>query len=114
MNERILCNTIDCIFWISLSEASRLKYGRFTESLSEYVGYCGREQIGVQMRRIETRDAIYNIPECEGFSKKGFSGHLDWSKYPQGGHLDDKAAERLEANKKKTRSYRTHMRQAKE
>lgn len=54
---------------------------------------------------------------CRCFSNEKISGHLNWSALlnsdgtAKGGSVDDAYANRLAAEKKKTKSYRTHMNQ---
>ena len=70
-------------------------YGRNHEGMTEFTGECDRKQddgeevIGILPKEIITLDVKLHIPECVAFSNTGISGHMDFSKMPQGGNIPD-------------------------
>lgn len=67
-------------------------------------GQCTRNEIGVD------KDCN-GVWTCRNYSDSAFKGHIDFSRFPQGGHLSEHDAKIEEAEKNKTKSYRTHLRQ---
>ena len=59
---------------------------------------CSRDEILV--------DEINNKWVCRCFSKIKVRGHMDWSRFPIGGSIDDVYANKLHYEKQKTKSYR--------
>jgi hypothetical protein len=80
--------------------------------LCEYYfeGRCDRPEIFINSKLVGDED----IWECKCFSRRGFVGHRDWSRYPQGGHIDDDYAEKLQHNNEVARSFPDHLRPTKE
>jgi len=68
---------------------------------------CTRDEILIDKVTID--DKIYWT--CKTHSAKKVYGHMDWSRFPQGGSIDDDYANKLNAEAKKSKSYRTHMKQ---
>lgn len=99
---RVLCNNSECIFFQPLPEGRIQNLSRSGRpwDWDKYTGLCTREEIGVKVRVIETRDTKYVLPECRTFSNKGFSGHLDFSRFPKGGHIDAETSRELSREEK--------------
>ena len=91
---RVLCNDKKCFWWKSCNP-QKLIYGRGQEGMTEFSGECGRKQdngeeiIGILPKEIITLDVKLHAPECVAFSNLGISGHMDFSKFPQGGSIPE-------------------------
>jgi hypothetical protein len=91
---RVLCNATGCLFWRGLEEPECISRHK-GESLpwDTYSGYCTRDAVGVNFRRIETYNTIYKVAECSCYSDKHFVGHVDFSRFPQGGRITENLRE---------------------
>lgn len=85
----VLCDDLDCAWCKPLGEERFIEHYKNYNPLAGmgYRGVCTREEIGIKARKIETHNTIYHIPECRSFSNKGISGHIDFSRFPQGGRI---------------------------
>jgi hypothetical protein len=94
---RVLCNDTKCVHW-KACEHQKIIYGHGGESLSTYIGECARKQddgqevIGILPKDIVNYDVKLHIPECQCFGVMGVTGHMDFSKLPQGGQIPDPIA----------------------
>jgi len=86
---KVLCNVKECLHCKQLEKPRKLKYGQFSESMSEYLGECDKEEIGIQMRVIETLSQRYEVPECYSQAVKKMKYHVNFSRFPEGGHISD-------------------------
>jgi hypothetical protein len=87
------------------------------------IDYCDREDCknNEEGKCIRIEILVDNHKEtdkwvCKCFAFRKIRGHMDWSVLleggrPRGGNIDDAYAEKLAADQKKTKSYRTHMKQ---
>ena len=91
---RVFCNACECLHWGELGYKTKLRYGKVSESFTEYIGECNRGEIGILIKEIDTNEVHYVIPECMGYTTKG-PRHMDWSKGIVGELIDDDYAEKL-------------------
>jgi hypothetical protein len=81
---KVRCNKIDCL-WNDVSE--------------KIEGNCTRDEILIQPSMV----AEGKISICSCFSRIKVRGHMDWSRFPIGGSVDDSYANKLANDKKKLR-----------
>jgi len=68
-----------------------VEYHRAYTPLSNDAGYsgvCTRREIGIEEKVHNDRNYDYKYRACQLYSNKKVSGHMDWSRLPQGGALD--------------------------
>lgn len=97
----ILCNSEECAFFETLGQERQLiRHGGRPQEWDKYKGKCIRPEIGIKVRVIETYSVKYVIPECRTFSNKYPAGHLDFSRFPKGGHIDAETSKELSRDEK--------------
>ena len=69
---QVYCENQECVYWTPSEES---------------IGYCSKDEIHIQERKIETNLAKYEIPECASFRNKRNKDHLDFSRFPSGGRI---------------------------
>jgi hypothetical protein len=79
---KLKCNKIDCLW---------------NDKCGKIYGECRRDEILLQPTKLF--GGIEAVCRC--FSRIKIRGHIDWSRYPKGGSLDDKYADRLANDKAK-------------
>ena len=94
---KIKCLRIDCLH---------------NSKLEKIFGFCQRKDILIDKQSVAGQGIILWVCRC--FSNEGFSGHMDWSRYPQGGHLSDLEVNNIYKDSLKSKSYKTHLKQGKE
>ena len=72
--------------------------------------FCKRGSIGIISRDFKENRFLV----CQGLSNIKISGHFDWSRFPQGGHIGDRESELDKRENSKPKSFRTHFRREKE
>lgn len=86
----IYCNNYNCLFNEPIDESHWVgedKPGITPFEDDTYRGKCSYDKVFVRNRKITTMTMEYNIPECVNFSDKKIKGHMDFSKFPQGGNI---------------------------
>lgn len=73
-------------------------------------GKCERESVFVDQSLIGNE----LLWVCRTYSDKHVSGHMDWSRYPQGGNIDSEYAEKLNLEATKFKSYQKGHHEARE
>lgn len=88
---KILCNVQDCLWWKKLENSQRLNSGNVKDNdfAPLFEGECSREEIGVSAKIIETTNFNHSLGVCYCKSDKFISGHLDFTRFPQGGNIPD-------------------------
>lgn len=88
----VYCNDTRCAWNVSIPFKKYIKHGSgvgyvpFKED--GIVGVCGRSEIGLQPREYEELHTAGKVTTCSVRSDRSF-GHLDFSRFPQGGNIPD-------------------------
>ena len=92
---KVLCNQADCQFWTDLHEGGiHLNRGRIrSEFEDKYYGICEADEIGISNKHIETHQTEWNLPVCKRYTQRGIVGHIDFSRFPQGGRIPENIKE---------------------
>ena len=88
----IYCNVSDCIYNEPLPEGEKHYVGEDRKGVTPfeddyYEGTCSCGKLFVRIRNVDTYNTRHEIPECKCFSLKVRRGHLDFSRFPQGGNV---------------------------
>ena len=87
----IFCGDSRCLWYKDIEVKKYVK--RHTDhtpfSNDYYQGICTRPEIALNQKIIDTAQMKHQLAVCAVRSDKTISGHLDWSKYPQGGNIPD-------------------------
>jgi len=89
-NMKVLCNAERCVYWKELEEPvpfPRPGVGK-PYDFDKCYGYCTRDVIGIDFKVVYSSQAKYDVPVCRLYGSKDWpTGHMDWSRYPQGGSI---------------------------
>ena len=89
------CDVDSCLWYKELEEKHYLGEGKLNYVPFEdnsYSGTCTRpEGVFISMKKFESHQMKYEWPCCMSFSHKKIKGHMDWSRFPQGGHISPPA-----------------------
>lgn len=85
----VYCNSKKCLHWKEIPFKYFVNHNKNVNNFedSAFRGICSRKEIAVRQRDIISKDMYYNINECKSFSNTKISGHMDFSKFPQGGNI---------------------------
>ena len=85
----VYCNCADCLHYEELLEKKILMHHKGYIPIGDdgYSGICVREEIGISRMHISTNQVDYRLAKCVSKSDKRIAGHMDWSKFPQGGNI---------------------------
>ncbi|MFH1546952.1 MAG: hypothetical protein ABIC57_00525 [bacterium] len=88
----VWCNDDRCAWWRKIPFDKVIQYHKFYIPLGDddaYTGICFRNGVGIRSRIIESRllETKYRLAECKCRSDKIISGHMDFSRFPQGGNI---------------------------
>ena len=89
---KVLCHMSSCLHWRKFDSPQILMYHKSYVPLGDddlYSGYCARDIVGIRERNIETLQVKHHLAVCRTYSDKRIKGHMDFSRYPQGGHIPD-------------------------
>lgn len=87
----IFCNDAKCLWNQQIDIKKFVKRHKDHKPFPHdfYSGVCSRPEIAINPKVIDTREVKHQLAVCAVRSNKGISGHLDWSRYPQGGNIPD-------------------------
>lgn len=90
-NKVIYCNNDKCLHYRALPYKEFIKYHQGYSPLGEddcFTGVCARRDgIGIKPKNFETASCKYKFADCMTKSDVKISGHMDFSKFPQGGRI---------------------------
>ena len=87
----VFCNEAKCIWNKDIEMKKYVKRHRDHTPFPQdyYHGICSRLEIAINPETIETIQVKHSLAICAVRSDKGISGHIDWSRFPQGGNIPD-------------------------
>ena len=88
------CDNEECLHFSKLDSAHFLKHARNYKPLGDssgYPGMCGRADQGIRIKKFESTQVKYEWSVCTSFSNRKIKGHMDWSRFPQGGNISPSA-----------------------
>ena len=85
----VYCNDKDCPNRKELPFKKKINWGRGRVPFEEdgYTGICLKKEIAVDSKTVETTNTKYRYSECRNRSDMKISGHMDFSRFPQGGNI---------------------------
>jgi len=111
----IYCNKKSCQFNRSIPEKHFISEDNLLDSHFEedaYTGVCDRDKVFVGSKEITTSLVHHDLAVCKNFSKLATSV-MDFSKLPQGGHIDADYGRKMKKDNEVTKSYPDHLREGK-
>lgn len=87
----VYCAEDRCLWYQSLDIKKYVKHHKDHQPFPAdyYSGICCRSEIAINPKRISTLLVDHRLAICALRSDKEISGHLDFSKLPQGGNIPD-------------------------
>ena len=91
----IYCNALKCMWNVKLEEKVFLKHHREHQPFDDdaYEGICSRNEIGLYYKEEAPTFGQVRVKKkwvyCPFRSDVHPSGHMDWSRFPQGGNIPD-------------------------
>ena len=87
----VYCDNKKCIHYKPINFKHCVRQNRNASLFedSAFKGICGRPQeIGIKESNVINKDNKWKVNDCKSYSDMKISGHMDFSRFPQGGHID--------------------------
>lgn len=87
----VYCDDYRCVWNVAIKFKKYVLHHKDEKPFEEdsAKGVCGRKEILLTPKEINTLQRKYKLATCSVRSDKGISGHLDFSRFPQGGNIPD-------------------------